>query len=114
MPALKYKDKPFRAYLAALAIACGIGAAVWAIGNFTLGAELARSAQYPFYTALRVAKGGELIGRVEGFLAPVLLCAAVLKAAVCFTVISHGIKSYRAPSSADASKVRLPSAEPDM
>jgi hypothetical protein len=95
IPALGYKDKPFRAYLAAFATALGIGAVVWSISNFTLGPGLAGNSEFPFYTALRIAKGGEILGRVEGFLIPVLLCAAVLKAAACVFVIFRGIGAYR-------------------
>jgi hypothetical protein len=114
MPALKYKEKPFRAYLLGFAIACGIGAAVWALSNFTLGAELFERARFPFYTALRVAKGGELIGRIEAFLLPVALCAAILKTAVCMTVVTHGFKAYLPPGRTVASKTSLPSAKPEM
>ena len=110
MPSLRYKEKPFRAYLAALAVSCGIGGAVWALGSLTLGAELFENAKYPFYTALRVAKGGEIVGRVEAFLVPLSLCATVLKAAACMLVIAHGVRAYIRPNSAAASKVSLPDA----
>jgi hypothetical protein len=102
MPALKYTVQPLRAYLLALAAAIGIGGAVWAIGNFTLGAGLAEAALHPFYTALRIAKGGEIIGRLEGFSIPVMLCAAVLKTAACLLVIAHGVKVYKAVSPAES------------
>ncbi|MDR0326401.1 MAG: GerAB/ArcD/ProY family transporter [Oscillospiraceae bacterium] len=95
MPAMRYKVKPFRAYGIALIAALGAGAAVWALGSLTLGAELFESVPYPFYTALRVAKGGEIIGRVEALLIPVSLCVTVLKAAACMTVIRHGAQAYR-------------------
>ncbi|MDR0293184.1 MAG: hypothetical protein LBH95_03415 [Oscillospiraceae bacterium] len=108
MPALRYKEKPFLAFLAALAVSCGLGAAVWVIGNLTLGAELFKASRYPFYTALRVAKGGEVIGRIEALLLPVSLCVTVMKAALCTAVIVSGVKAYRPRSSTTASNVRFP------
>jgi membrane-bound metal-dependent hydrolase YbcI (DUF457 family) len=95
MPALGYTEKPFRAYLIAALTAVGIGAAVWSLSTFTLGEELYEKFQYPFYHALRIAKGGELIGRVESFLIPVLLCAAVLKIAAGMRVVAHGVGVWR-------------------
>jgi hypothetical protein len=94
MPALGYNEKPFRAYLLAAVVAIGIGAAVWSLSVFTLGTGFAGSVAYPFHNALRVAKGGELIGRVESFLIPVTLCVTLLKAAACMAVIAWGVKSY--------------------
>ncbi|MCL2002788.1 MAG: hypothetical protein FWG72_02150 [Oscillospiraceae bacterium] len=113
IPALGYTKKPVRAYLFALSAALGIGAAVWVLSGLTLGAGLAGSVAYPFHHALRVAKGGELIGRVEAFLIPVALCVTVLKAAACMAVIAFGVRAYLPPSSAMASKVRLPETAPE-
>ncbi|MCL1807790.1 MAG: hypothetical protein FWG31_08820 [Oscillospiraceae bacterium] len=113
MPSFRYKEKPFRAYLAALLVALGIGAAVWSLSMFTLGGTLAETVRYPFHTALRVAKGGELIGRIEAFLIPVCLCVAVVKTAACMAVIAHGVKAYRPPSSARASNDRFPETAPE-
>jgi hypothetical protein len=94
MPALGYEKKSFRALLLTLAAAAGVGAAVWALSNFTLGGELAGSLAYPFHNALRVAKGGEMIGRVESFLIPVALCVAVLITAACMNVIAWSVRAY--------------------
>jgi hypothetical protein len=94
IPALKIRSKPIFPYLTALLTAGGIGAAVWTLCTFTLGSHRLEGMSHPFYIALRIAKGGEIIGRVEAFLLPVLLCVTVLKAAACLTVITHGVKAY--------------------
>jgi hypothetical protein len=93
MPALDYREKPARAYISAMLAAVGISAAVYLLSSLILGARLTEIVDYPFYNALRVAKGGEVIGRMEALLIPAELNIAVLKAAACMTVIIQGIKN---------------------
>ncbi|MDR1669066.1 MAG: GerAB/ArcD/ProY family transporter, partial [Oscillospiraceae bacterium] len=101
IPALGGTNRPFRVYLSALTVAAGIGAACWAMANFTLGAELARKTAFPFFTALRVAKGGELIGRIETLLIPVSFGVTVMKIAGSLTVLRTAYGTLR-PGSAPA------------
>jgi hypothetical protein len=93
IPAMGYR-KPIKAFLFLLLTVAGLGAAVWSLSSLTLGAGFAAYVDYPFYHALRVAKGGEMIGRMESFLVPVALCVTVLIAAACMTVIEWGIRAY--------------------
>ena len=83
LPAIGDKAKPIQAYLAAFAVASAIWATVWGLCCLTLGAQLIQMARVPFYTALRITKGGEIVSRVEAFLIPVLLFLTVHKSGVC-------------------------------
>ncbi len=89
IPALGYRERPFRTYLIALLIAFVLGAACWAMANFTLGADLALKTEFPFFSALRIAKGGELIGRVETLLIPVSFSLTIVKTAASLNAASH-------------------------
>lgn len=109
MPAIKYKEKPFRAYLSATAIAAVVCAAVWALCCLTLGADTAQSVNVPFFAALRIAKGGEVIGRIEAFLIPVTLFLTAAKCAACLLVIGHSLSRYGIiDNSAKALNLRSP------
>jgi hypothetical protein len=95
LPAMEYREKPLRVYLSSLAAAFVICSAVWAMTNLTLGAQLVQYLEYPFHNTLRVAKGGEVIGRVEAFLIPVVLSITVLKSAACMTVVSWSVMAVK-------------------
>jgi hypothetical protein len=94
MPSLGYKEKPVKTYLSALLGAFGVALTVWTVSSLTLGAGLAGAVEYPFHNALRVAKGGEILGRMEAFLLPVALCVALLKTAACMVIIMYGVKAW--------------------
>jgi hypothetical protein len=80
-----------RVYLAVLGIAAAFSGWCLALTSFTLG-DGAAGAAYPFLKTLRVARGGELIGRVETLLIPVSFALTVGKIAGCFVVLCY---SYR-------------------
>ncbi len=97
MPALGHKEKPFRTYLTALLIAAALGAAAVLMVSFTLGADLAGKTEFPFFTALRIAKGGELIARVETLLIPVSFGLTMTKIAGSLLAAAYAYRRLCCP-----------------